>query len=119
MMRALLTKEFRALRPFVWCILGLLVLGYLFILGTEMPDDQRLDPMVIDQFIHDPVQVPTAMTETTMRIVPQILSVVTIQHREAAAPVMQRRFGQINIDRPRLELAESRHHTRRGDHLEA
>jgi hypothetical protein len=40
MMRALFFKELRALRPMVWCIVALNVLGTLFLLATEMPDAQ-------------------------------------------------------------------------------
>ena len=44
MMRALLAKELRALRPFVFCIAGLYVLGIAFTFATEMPDQQKFVP---------------------------------------------------------------------------
>ncbi len=43
MMRALFAKELRALRPLVWCILGMHLLGTIFLLATELPDDQKFD----------------------------------------------------------------------------
>ena len=43
-MRALLAKELRALRPFVFCIAGLYVLGIAFTFATEMPDQQKFVP---------------------------------------------------------------------------
>ena len=44
MMRALLIKELRALRPFAFCIAGMLALMIVFLLATELPDVQPLDP---------------------------------------------------------------------------
>ena len=44
MMRVLIAKELRALRPMALCIAGVLVLGLFYTLATEMPDEQRLDP---------------------------------------------------------------------------
>lgn len=44
MMRVLIAKEFRAMRPMALCIAGLFVLGLLYLFATEMPDEQRLDP---------------------------------------------------------------------------
>jgi hypothetical protein len=44
MMRVLIAKELRALRPMAWCIVGVLVLGLGYMVATEMPDEQRLDP---------------------------------------------------------------------------
>ena len=41
MMRALLAKELRALRPLAWCIIGMHLLGTVFLLATEMPDEQK------------------------------------------------------------------------------
>ena len=44
MMRALLAKELRALRPFAFCIAGMLALMIIFTCATEFPDMQPLDP---------------------------------------------------------------------------
>jgi hypothetical protein len=44
MMRALLAKELRALRPLAYCIAGMLALTLLYVLATEMPDAQPLNP---------------------------------------------------------------------------
>lgn len=43
-MRALIVKELRALRPMAICIVGIFLLGQLFLAATEMPNEQRLDP---------------------------------------------------------------------------
>ena len=44
MMRVLIAKELRALRPIAICIAGWFVLDLLYLLATELPDEQRLDP---------------------------------------------------------------------------
>lgn len=44
MMRALLAKELRALRPLACCLAGLFALIVLFTVATELPDAQPLDP---------------------------------------------------------------------------
>ena len=44
MMRALLAKELRALRPLACCIAGMLVLTLLYTFATELPDAKPLDP---------------------------------------------------------------------------
>lgn len=44
MMRALIAKELRALRPMALCIVGVYALSILYMLATEMPDKQRFDP---------------------------------------------------------------------------
>jgi hypothetical protein len=41
MMRVLFFKELRALRPLAWCIVGMHLLGTIFLLATEMPDEQK------------------------------------------------------------------------------
>jgi hypothetical protein len=43
MMCTLLAKELRALRPLALCIVGLHFLGTIFLLATEMPDDQKFE----------------------------------------------------------------------------
>ena len=43
MMRALLAKELRALRPLVWCIVGMHLLGTVFLFAMELPDEQKFD----------------------------------------------------------------------------
>jgi ABC-type transport system involved in multi-copper enzyme maturation permease subunit len=44
MMRVLIAKELRGLRPVAICIVGFIVFGNLFMLASEMPDKQLLDP---------------------------------------------------------------------------
>jgi hypothetical protein len=44
MMRALLAKELRALRPLACCIAGLFALTLLYLFATELPDAQPLNP---------------------------------------------------------------------------
>jgi hypothetical protein len=44
MMRVLIAKELRGLRPVAICIVGFIVLINLFLLATKMPDKQLLDP---------------------------------------------------------------------------
>ena len=45
MMRALLAKELRALRPFALCIAGMFALSIAYLFATEMPDEQKLTPV--------------------------------------------------------------------------
>jgi len=45
MMRALLAKEIRALRPIALCIVGTFVLSMIYLFATEFPDQQLVDPV--------------------------------------------------------------------------
>ncbi len=45
MMRALLAKELRALRPVVLCIAGTFALSTVYLFATEFPDQQLVDPV--------------------------------------------------------------------------
>ena len=44
MMRALLAKELRSLRPFTFCIAGLFLLMLIYMMATELPDVHSFDP---------------------------------------------------------------------------
>jgi len=52
------------------------------------------------QLIGDQVETPAAMTETTMRIVPDVLAIVTVQHGKTPAVIVLREFGKIHVNRP-------------------
>src|SRR5690348_1550081 len=49
------------------------VLAITLIAGRNTDENRRLDFVIFDEFVHDAIQIPAAVTETTMRIVPNIL----------------------------------------------
>src|SRR5580704_18689747 len=82
-------------------------------LGVRNPyQDRRLHLPLARQFVGDQVETPTTVAEAAMRVIPDVLAIVTVEHREAPAMIVLREFGKIDVNRAGCEMTETRQYLR-------
>ena len=77
--------------------------------------NHRLNLPIRHELVDDPVQIPASMAKTTMRVIPKILSILTVDDRKFFSWVGGSGGRQIHINRPRGKGARARRH-RLGSH---
>src|SRR2546422_696378 len=84
------------------------VIPVTFVAVRDADQNDRLDLPVARQFIRNPVQTPTAVAEASVRVVPDVLSVLTVDDRESPPVIALGFFRQVDIDRSRGDSPKAR-----------